>query len=130
MRISDWSSDVCSSDLPRNGQDACAPSRPPVRTAMPPRKPSRMATSRPALPIPTSKTGRTEPHEVQADPPALWPDTRAGDALSASGPDLVRGHRLKARPGAQLDAAAVLLPDAQRRSEEHQSELQSLISIS
>src|SRR3546814_13282179 len=25
MRISDWSSDVCSSDLPEGGPDACAP---------------------------------------------------------------------------------------------------------
>src|SRR3546814_5783367 len=92
MRISDWSSDVCSSDLPAAVRGPAARTPPAVG-----------------------------PH---ARPPAAAVDlaadrTRRAAAVRRPAPDLLRARGL--RP--------VQRPDP-RRSEEHTSELQSLMRIS
>src|SRR3546814_2526557 len=101
MRISDWSSDVCSSDLPETAPVA-APVAPPtadVTASVPP-------------------TGEVAPAPTLLEPLAL-PDTP---------PDA---------PPPSADAAPFRVPDAAPvspasvlRSEEHTSELQSLMRIS
>src|SRR3546814_3786170 len=106
MRISDWSSDVCSSDLaaplPRVGErpqaQSCAPLRP-------------LATASPATP--GGSSGCSERTAVVAAEPSA----------RALGRRQVRALPARQRAGAEL-------PPARRRSEEHTSELQSLMRIS
>src|SRR3546814_8857019 len=88
MRISDWSSDVCSSDLPR-----ARSARASRRNSRPPRGPS------PACPE--------------------CPTRRRGCNISCRPSTAARAHRRLSRS-----------PKAGRRSEEHTSELQSLMRIS
>src|SRR3546814_9523607 len=114
MRISDWSSDVCSSDLPAGvgalavvdveegadlGQDR-------VETA-------RLVAVRGLHGIAVHRVAR--PHHLAA--------------LALDGADQRRqvlGHLVDAHPADQCQAARLVL----RRSEEHTSELQSLMRIS
>src|SRR3546814_6099174 len=96
MRISDWSSDVCSSDLPR-------------RAAQPPQA---------LLPLLQCRGPRQRAHGAAAGPGLL----RAGVAAYRVVRAARRLPRLPARPHARHDGAG--------RSEEHTSELQSLMRIS
>src|SRR3546814_1919317 len=90
MRISDWSSDVCSSDL-RPGGEACGHCRS-----------CRLFGAR----------AQRDPVEVRPDGSLAHPDGHS------SHPDLLLvGYEWKLRPS----------PAKQRRSEEHTSELQSLM---
>src|SRR3546814_10132284 len=92
MRISDWSSDVCSSDLPaaRARRKHCAPPAPATAAAAPPPR---------AVPAPAAagvtKSTKTQPGSTRL-PASAWPRRRT----------------------------------CASRSEEHTSELQSLMSTS
>src|SRR3546814_1849639 len=109
MRISDWSSDVCSSDLPIViADDRSVPD-------------DRAAGSR-----------RRPPQHDVADPAPLARGGRAArDDRGGAQPD---GHRAAPRAAARRDHGAgrdqLRQPRAARRSEEHTSELQSLMRIS
>src|SRR3546814_10296193 len=96
MRISDWSSDVCASDLWRGLEFFPRPGHPTRQVAWGPR---------PAPPRASQKTGGPAILRVRSGPP--------GAAPRASGPPIAS----KAAMGAA-------------RSEEHTSELQSLMRIS
>src|SRR3546814_5215860 len=102
MRISDWSSDVCSSDLERRGNTIL------------------LALPAPLPPIGMATTGHAE---VRTTPP--HPTLTHGANLAAQGYAHLRmGDR---KSGARLLAAAAAMAP---RSEEHTSELQSLMPIS
>src|SRR3546814_1418533 len=112
MRISDWSSDVCSSDLPRvkpEGDDESRWHRCCVRLHSPPAR----------LPP------RLRQDHIHRDVVRLRADRR-NRAAAVADADLqrwaVRCRRAQLRQGAVEEAAA--------RSEEHTSELQSLMRIS
>src|SRR3546814_3732822 len=97
MRISDWSSDVCSSDLPR------------IRASEP--FPS---------PAPPDEHGcRQDRRSAQ---PAHWRKQAPGAYADQPRPAPSPSHR---RPAASMDNGM-----APKRSEEHTSELQSLMRIS
>src|SRR3546814_1301980 len=106
MRISDWSSDVCSSDLPWRASRsarrwlACAPTTPPARPA----------TS--ALTTCCGSSTRPPPAESQHP---------------MSGRGVVSVEEVT---GGKAMVRFVELPQALHRSEEHTSELQSLMRIS
>src|SRR3546814_2328463 len=105
MRISDWSSDVCSSDLER-----AAASPVPIHTALPPQAPSRQTAPSPTL-------GRGIRRERGRAPSAHE------EVLGAVGFDRLG----EAAEGVDVGCGAhgdVI------RSEEHTSELQSLIRTS
>src|SRR3546814_9588142 len=97
MRISDWSSDVCSSDLPHRGRFRL--------------RPDRAAQQRKAQPGEIDGAGDLHRHEQVRH--------RVEDAQKT---EAAQRHIDEA---AQLDAA-----DRRHRSEEHTSELQSLMRIS
>src|SRR3546814_7697666 len=107
MRISDWSSDVCSSDLPRQGRK----SRPPQhkRTGMRARREKRReedeirASAGGFRHLPLVMHGPAVEQHLSAQPSVV-----AMPAIGAPGPRLRR----------------------RARSEEHTSELQSLMRIS
>src|SRR3546814_3765753 len=121
MRISDWSSDVCSSDLPPFARG--------TRRRWPP-------------------SARSNRRQRLSRPPAATKRLDAGDRSAPVGRDLLAGHgRSSAKPGGVPAAAALEIPPLQGRaprplnhmqepemnrirSEEHKSELQSLIRIS
>src|SRR3546814_4242537 len=107
MRISDWSSDVCSSDLPDIRSNARAATGPTNRTAAigDSRPPHAIARGR-SRPGQHSAPGTDDPNEVRPNNPA----------------------RLPAAPPARKCSKW----ERQRlqRSEEHTSELQSLMRIS
>src|SRR3546814_4870334 len=110
MRISDWSSDVCSSDL------SCISARSAVSLL------SCSTTARLLLPIFTS---------LNWMPPAL----NARSALSAPSADTSIGSSLHSPPASAPPPASPAAPPRppspqSRRSEEHTSELQSLMRIS
>src|SRR3546814_9775572 len=110
MRISDWSSDVCSSDLCGDG-DSCR------RRLLARRRAARLAARRLRLP------DLARPAAGAAQPPHP-----AGSA--AADPVRERRHPCPGRRGA---AAARLRAEPDHgagRSEEHTSELQSLMRIS
>src|SRR3546814_7333713 len=118
MRISDWSSDVCSSDLPRVACPACGCS-----CGLWPVEPQSASNPR--------KAGGT-PHGHDHDaafarnrtavcPPA---ESRPQTGKSADAPQYNASDTRAAR------AAGVARPACLRRSEEHTSELQSLMRIS
>src|SRR3546814_2504496 len=115
MRISDWSSDVCSSDLLR------APgSRADHRLAAQPRRPWSFW----GLP---GAAGRSRPH-LPAAPGARAPHRlRREDQPRAGGQRPAQRRGLEGRAGERLAAAA---EQPGGRSEEHTSELQSLMRIS
>src|SRR3546814_8531886 len=93
MRISDWSSDVCSSDLGRSGGAGGA-----------------------VLP---RRLSRRIPHPRRPGPEPLRRRAEAGGASAAG----LAARRLRLPPAAALGRH-------HRRSEEHTSELQSLMRLS
>src|SRR3546814_2323693 len=103
MRISDWSSDVCSSDL-RKGKPACRGAR--SRFGRSPRRARHCAN--PGWPVPEGGEALRNRDAAQSEPVRV---------LFLLRPRMhVRGQRGKGRPTV--------------RSEEHTSELQSLMRIS
>src|SRR3546814_4385098 len=104
VRISDWSSDVCSSDLPRRGSiGAVAPQR---------------------AVVPGHGRGRCHPGAAREPPAQRGPRTRTAAARPRSRQLALRGHGAEQRrqgPQGRRQGA---------RSEEHTSELQSLMRIS
>src|SRR3546814_8951669 len=118
MRISDWSSDVCSSDLesmknnPPNDHHACPPrlvrgSWSTIVTRLPRRRASRAAT-RPDRPQPTIRTSVSCVRTVMATPLSSWRSAWVVSRERQRGPSASRGCGVD-------------------RSEEHTSELQSLM---
>src|SRR3546814_5749972 len=107
MRISDWSSDVCSSDLP--AAEAAAP-----QIDMPPLED--------AVSVEASVV-KTEPAKAPVDPDAA---TLAATLLIALGGHAPGAATAPGKP-APVEAETNATPDAAERSEEHTSELQSLM---
>src|SRR3546814_1222107 len=107
MRISDWSSDVCSSDLSPTGE--------PHRV--------RPAVVRAAIARPDPCSRRTDPpHRICLSRRPAWHRWRDARGLCRSTPN---------PPPAHGGAAPYLrIQNVPRRSEEHTSELQSLMRIS
>src|SRR3546814_9274078 len=104
MRISDWSSDVCSSDLPRKRLQS-------IGRALPSHEPSAGRTSRPDVIAGRVEGDRIRDH--QRDRCVVRPTaTRQGAS---------RGSRVTQKPMMRI---------GEIRSEEHTSELQSLMRIS
>src|SRR3546814_7388373 len=106
MRISDWSSDVCSSDLP--------PPHVPLRRRIPRRQGGNGHPTRP----------RKKRYSLLADATHPSPDPRKNTSLphpGASHPQC--GTTGLATPRRSFPAC----PDTRKRSEEHTSELQSLL---
>src|SRR3546814_5694885 len=101
MRISDWSSDVCSSDLPRG--NVLAPKR-------------RKARQRRAFPC------------VRREYVAIRVKLAQRSASSASGPVIISSATLSVCPRIAFSSRSAI--SGFSRSEEHTSELQSLMSIS
>src|SRR3546814_6575360 len=116
MRISDWSSDVCSSDLPG----------PPRRPAPPPPPGPRPRPADPGRQGRRFREGAAQPRGRARFQPV---DPAAGAARTRS-PGLA-GHAVAGCLG-QPDGAAARAPRARAppRSEEHTSELQSLMRLS
>src|SRR3546814_2768782 len=117
LRISDWSSDVCSSDLSRSRPSpiASADSDPVARSPPLEALPFKGRVGRGWVPPPpdgNSKTRRS----------ALWRDRR-GLEIRSPPSALLRGIRAPRQPPA---AASI----ADFRTEEHKSELPSLMRIS
>src|SRR3546814_9416124 len=106
MRISDWSSDVCSSDLHRTN--------PQVGLALPGRRPT-SEVGLPALEAARQRAGAALRSEGGVDLP---------DPLGRCGPS-EEAHKAGCDPVGLLHRARVA-----PRSEEHTSELQSLMRIS
>src|SRR3546814_3210884 len=105
MRISDWSSDVCSSDL-RNGRVG----RSHVYLLLPA-----------SLPAGVTKSSRTAIVSIRATSPAGTHVMRRVDGSQTVKPRSLRSIRNWSRMGE---------PGTGSRSEEHTSELQSLMRIS
>src|SRR3546814_2607084 len=97
MRISDWSSDVCSSDLPRDVRPRGAPAGQIARS--PPRA-----------------KGQRHSHRTDGAGSGVWPTGRRRARIEA------KSSFPRQKPGHLLSAS--------HRSEEHTSELQSLMRIS
>src|SRR3546814_8157548 len=109
MRISDWSSDVCSSDLaqtPAEAGQAAVTDTPPTDAP----DASADAATDAAAPAPSDVEAATEAPVAQ--PPAPAPDAATTTTAEA--------------PAAE---ASPTQPAARARSEEHTSELQSLMRI-
>src|SRR3546814_10917227 len=127
MRISDWSSDVCSSDLGRTGEPS-QPGRPPGRGqgdddrgepdpgALDPPAPGGLAVAPPPV---GQALGSTSCFE-----------TRAGAHSFSMKSIKSLTPRSLAQQGVSKGEASPLLRLRHRRSEEHTSELQSLMRIS
>src|SRR3546814_4360989 len=105
MRISDWSSDVCSSDLPLL--------RPPMKR----------------LPKPLPQRRRIRRHDLEEHRRPLGPGEPAA-ALADRAAGAGAGHRRPDHGRAAEDAEVFLGVHDAQRSEEHTSELQSLMRIS
>src|SRR3546814_7314558 len=126
MRISDWSSDVCSSDLPgsprqgRRHRDQCRRLYPylgsPARCAERRRETRGRGASVEHLP-----PGKLSPSFLHF-PCGHWRDLRPGTEGLCAGARSAGRYDLNQTPPSDLDTA--------RRSEEHTSELQSLMRIS
>src|SRR3546814_10787126 len=110
MRISDWSSDVCSSDLETEGRARQCP--------VDARRRAHIRTRTAAAAI----SARTVRRDAAAG------DDRDGAALQALAADRRRADDGARRDGPGHDHPAVR--QAEARSEEHTSELQSLMRIS
>src|SRR3546814_8224545 len=106
MRISDWSSDVCSSDLPLH-----------ARRARP-----RLAGGRAELPGPFPAAARTPRRAGDPRPVQRRPRARGDGAARPAEGD--------AGPGRGARAGALPTRHRPRRSEEHTTEIQSLMRIS
>src|SRR3546814_2777297 len=110
VRISDWSSDVCSSDLRRDPADS--PAVGPVR---PPRPKNARASGRDLLPLDRNQSAQVGDVQHSPDGGAAAPKAKvaavAFGRTRRHGKNLERGH---------VDRVDV-------RSEEHTSELQSLM---
>src|SRR3546814_1788201 len=119
MRISDWSSDVCSSDL-REGRR---------RRALRPEQRGRAAAlgvGRQQAPRPADRDEAGEAADVAApDPLDRAEGTEGGKARQGAGNGDTDGHGLQEAPAG---AGIAIVPSG--RSEEHTSELQSLMRIS
>src|SRR3546814_9436591 len=121
MRISDWSSDVCSSDLIASGWQAAmnfhvATNSPALQT-LPLRRRVGHRRERTTLPLPLPDAARLPVRcWLQRDHPAH------GAATASAGPV---EYRLAGTDGQNLDRHKRIPGD--RRSEEHTSELQSLM---
>src|SRR3546814_7438744 len=113
MRISDWSSDVCSSDLDRAAVRAAA-------TPEPSPAPIRMAANEAAAPIVTRPTAPSAVPSPSTRPAATPTRTEADSAASAT-PSVI---------GGEDSILARIIAGIHVRSEEHTSELQSLMRIS
>src|SRR3546814_6461024 len=117
MRISDWSSDVCSSDLPLDKYLADL------------RKGFEL-TRRLVKPLQVKKTIATLSSGTTEQITFLFKDV-CGEALSvAAGPFKKGGEAISAFVEAQALLYVLNRNDAAGRSEEHTSELQSLMRIS
>src|SRR3546814_8381840 len=117
MRISDWSSDVCSSDLDAVAQES-------QRRHDLERRPGRIAGGRRSvLPL------RARTTRCGEDPPGLRVEDHDRAGRLDAGQDLL-GLDLQVDVEGQLERLAVLGVLAEERSEEHTSELQSLMRIS
>src|SRR3546814_8668838 len=123
MRISDWSSDVCSSDLPARSD--------------------RRSVLRAAVPHAAARPSRARTAGLPASGHALWSvcrHDRAGSALPgrAAGRIVPKSRSptkfRKSQPWSFLETLCQIVPGQLRgrllRSEEHTSELQSLMRIS
>src|SRR3546814_1296444 len=110
MRISDWSSDVCSSDLLALRHDRTGLRRRPCQSDRPLRRRSRRFSS-------------TSAHSGSCTHSGFRAGTLSDAGASAFGPrEPEEDHARKIEPERQ--------PQENRRSEEHTSELQSLMRIS
>src|SRR3546814_4515552 len=110
MRISDWSSDVCSSDLDEESLEAFVEAR-----------------------VSNASASQELGAEHIAPPHLSPPGTRRRASLRAesSGGRIVIGFREgKSHRLVELEECPVLAPELVARSEEHTSELQSLLRIS
>src|SRR3546814_1270964 len=110
MRISDWSSDVCSSDLPMNVKNGTA-SR--VSLLMMPNRRSGKAWNKDSGNSPISLASHPKPKPVAAK-------------LKATGKPVSR----KNISPQNISGTKLLIKNSITRSEEHTSELQSLMRIS
>src|SRR3546814_6362194 len=111
MRISDWSSDVCSSDLGPEGRATSGPRRLPLLWISGTQAANQIGSPRPnpVVPCIPKEECRVGIDRVPIGRPALQHD----QGLGAEGEDHGKGARIGIR-----------------RSEEHTSELQSLMRIS
>src|SRR3546814_8920934 len=116
MRISDWSSDVCSSDLVGLEGENLLQAKAPLLVPGP-RQAERL--------VPRRKLHRARPRRLgQSDRQHLQED--AVDVVLR----LLLGEPQRVHLHAVAEAAVLFLRDAVARSEEHTSELQSLMRIS
>src|SRR3546814_4273406 len=111
MRISDWSSDVCSSDLP----SSLSSNRNPAISGFP-------ALSRSTRIMMRSGTESSAPMVPQTHPQKL--------SASRISNGLIVSRRPTSRGVMKLASSAWIPRNANARSEEHTSELQSLMRIS
>src|SRR3546814_10819447 len=131
MRISDWSSDVCSSDLLRLFRGAAKTLINESYSAAQPRVPSKRPAVTATL---TAKTPAATPVETYT--PKQWTARRSREKPAVTAWATAQGFT--AKPGQVLvlpdnrsgRAARVLAGIGETRSEEHTSELQSLMRIS
>src|SRR3546814_5215090 len=107
MRISDWSSDVCSSDLRIEIGDR--------------QRPGDERTSARSAPRPHRNALRLRPLDELGDDQEIAGKTHAGDDVDLEREPLLIGAALMLGNAGRIEAA---------RSEEHTSELQSLMRIS
>src|SRR3546814_10820477 len=126
MRISDWSSDVCSSDLVERQRDGEQPRKgqmpaPPVGEAVA-RRDRRPAGKGPCL-LNAAAVGPAPEHPGRLDPQRA----DAQEPHVARRPDLEPGG---VRIGARLPTLEARVGLEDHRSEEHTSEIQSLTLIS
>src|SRR3546814_9882426 len=126
MRISDWSSDVCSSDLPRGGEVERADVQVGELVGREQRHPA--AAGRDAGEVVGQVLVRGDPRAV-ADP-------HAGQRVAVAEVQVVLGAQARqvgvdgGRADVDRRRAVIVLVLEQGRSEEHTSELQSLMRIS
>src|SRR3546814_5450449 len=140
MRISDWSSDVCSSDLysalPAYRRDSPEPSWPKPMWANPDIQ--RRCARRFGGLAPKQGTHCPAAGSTNCDPPDVWPQFGVSGGLWRTGPQAKQDAPLRlggisAPASISRQGARRRLPSLQyagRRSEEHTSELQSLMRIS
>src|SRR3546814_4814701 len=130
MRISDWSSDVCSSDLPRScGQGPCNPARRggSAGSQIPPHLAFRrcLFLSRPLLSLRLAGCLARQECLFALDTPAVAREVAVAAHHAVAGD---RDRQAVGAAGLGHRTHRLRLPDA--RSEEHTSELQSLMRIS
>src|SRR3546814_6677723 len=121
MRISDWSSDVCSSDLHRGAWNLSVPG-----------DPVRQAGRRPEKEYRTVSQSTPPGQNDSQGQPARDPDRGPADRVNP----YFAGHQEQDTPDLDANAPFLRSDEEQRlnrkalRSEEHTSELQSLMRIS